>query len=401
MTRKTIGTIVILSLFTFACAGVPGLGQPTPTALPQPTDLPTEAAAAAQTEASGEATASADVTEEASAEPTEVAAETEAAEPTDTPDLQDLSSDVVNTAKPVQQINLPGVGHIAIGPNSDQLAAAQGNSILIYDLPWPGSPTKLDGHTGKVNAVSWSVDGTQLVSGSDDGTVRIWDMATDKVVGNYTIDGSPVLTVAWSPDGSLIAAGTRKGIVELIDPTDGTVSLTIQVSKDGVPLGAITWSSDGTELGTALYQGSVNPGDIQLWDATSGDPLDSGKNAKSYTTPGPTGIAWSPTDEIVAWVSHAKNGQVALWSVGDDKNSVVYDAQSGVDSIAWGPNGDMIATAGADHTIQIWDPTDGTPLAKLTGSRDTITTVAWSPDETFLVTASADGSIIIWGSPSQ
>ena len=402
MTRKIIGLILILSLFLLACAGlsgVPGLGQPTPTALSQPTDLPTdvptETAAPETTEA---ATQGAQPTDQATDASADVATDTP--EPTDTPTLQDLSSDVVSTIKMVQQIKVPGVGQIAISPNSDQLAAAQGNSILIYDMPWPADPTAtLSGHTGKVNSVSWSSDGSQLVSGSDDGTIRIWNMADGTEASKLTIDGSPVLAVAWSPDGSLIAAGTRKGVVELIDPTKNAVTLTIQVSPDNVPLGAITWSSDASELGTALYQGSVNPGDIELWDATTGDPLDSGKNARSYTAPGPTGIAWSPTDEIMAWVSHNKKGQVSLWAVGSDKNSVAYSAQDGVDSIAWGPNGDMVATAGADHTIQIWDPTDGTNLAKLTGSHDTITTVAWSADETFLVSASADGLVSVWGSP--
>lgn len=410
MTRKTIGLILISSLFILACAGVsdiPGLAQPTPTALPMPTDLP-QAITTPTAETGGAdvtATPEEGSTETPTDEPTDEAAieeptdEAAVEEPTDAPDLLDLSADEVPNIKILKELNVPGANVIAVSPDSDLLASAEGNTIVLYDMPWPAGVTKLTGHSGKVNSVSWGSDDTQLVSGSDDGTVRTWDASTGKEVAKYDIDSSPVLAVTWSPDGALIAAGTRKGVVKILDAETGAVSQTITASKAGVALGAITWSSDGSQLATALYQGATNPGDIQLWDATDGSALDGGKNAKSYTAPGPTGIAWSPLDDIVAWVSNANTGQVSLWTIDDDKNSVTFNDQSKVHSIAWGPEGDMIASGGEDHMIDIWDATDGTQLVQLKGCKDTVNTVAWAPDGTFLVSASADGVIRIWGSP--
>jgi WD40 repeat protein len=231
--------------------------------------------------------------------------------------------------------------------------------------------------------------------------VRIWDPTTEEEVSKLDIDGSAVLALAWSPDGTLIAAGTRKGVVKVIDAETGEITQTIQVSPQGVPMGAISWSSDSSTFVAALYQGPVNPGDISLWDALTGEEVEGGAIRRNYTAPGPTGVAYSPYDDTIAWPNNNNLGQVSLYTVDDDKNSVMFVGQNKVASIAWSSDGSLIATGGADHMVFIWDPLDGTALTQLKGHRDTITTVCWSSDDTFIVSVSADGIIKVWGTPLE
>ena len=66
----------------------------------------------------------------------------------------------------------------------------------------------LRGHTGSVRSVAWSPDGSQLVSGSFDGSVRIWDAGTGNLLRTLWGHRRGVWSVAWSPDGSQLASGS-------------------------------------------------------------------------------------------------------------------------------------------------------------------------------------------------
>ena len=65
-----------------------------------------------------------------------------------------------------------------------------------------------EGHTGRVNCVAFSEDGTRITSGSIDGTVRIWDATTANELDSFH-HGSPVATVDFSPDGTRVLSGSR------------------------------------------------------------------------------------------------------------------------------------------------------------------------------------------------
>ena len=102
-------------------------------------------------------------------------------------------------------------------------------------------------HTGPVNAVAWSPDGTTLATVGDDGTVRLWDPATGQTTTTLTGHTGPVYAVAWSPDGTTLATAGQDGTVRLWDPATRQTHLRLEVLPSWptpADSNAISWDAD-------------------------------------------------------------------------------------------------------------------------------------------------------------
>ena len=124
----------------------------------------------------------------------------------------------------------------------------------------------LGGHSGYVTAVAWSPDGHHILTGSEDGTVRIWDAATGDNTLTLTHKAS-VTAVAWSPDARHILTASRDRTVRIWDATTGDNTLTLTLTHtDWVR--AVAWSPDGHHILTASEDRTA-----RIWDATKGEQV--------------------------------------------------------------------------------------------------------------------------------
>ncbi|WP_308257133.1 nSTAND1 domain-containing NTPase [Saccharothrix luteola] len=246
----------------------------------------------------------------------------------------------------------------------------------------------LTGHLSSVYGVAFSPDGRTLATSSYDRTIRLWNPAdhTARVLTGHT---GPVNAVAFGPDGHLLASASADGTARLWNLADHTSS-TITDHRDGVESVAFS----GQTLATAGSDGTA-----ALWDVT--DPVNPTRRTTLTGHTAPVNDV-TMTDRAVA--TAGADHTIRLWDTDGRGLAVITDHTDAVKSVAFSPDGRLLAGAGSDRIATLWDVTDLTRpirLATFTGYTDAVKCVAFSPDGRTLATASADKTAVLWDVPTR
>jgi hypothetical protein len=107
------------------------------------------------------------------------------------------------------------IWEVAFSPDGRQLASTAGENVVLYDVARRRVWRILEAHTGEVKCVAFAPDGKTLASAAEDGTVRLWNIATGEVALVLTRKFEPIYSLAFSRDGNLLASGGLDGDVQL------------------------------------------------------------------------------------------------------------------------------------------------------------------------------------------
>jgi WD40 repeat protein len=239
------------------------------------------------------------------------------------------------------------------------------------------------GHHDQVESVAYAPDGLHLVTGSMDGTARIWDAFTGLQLMVLSGHTAGVLGAVYSPDGKRIVTASGDKTARIWDARTGALLTTLSGHTDTVV--AVAYAPTGHRVLTASEDKSV-----RIWDATAGMPIATLQHPDLLTA-----AVYSPDGRHI--LTGSRDNLARVWDAGTGKLLMTLAGHArDVAAVAYSPDGTQILTASFDKTARIWDAHTGTTTAVLYGHTNALQSASYSADGRYIVTGADDSTARIW-----
>lgn len=276
------------------------------------------------------------------------------------------------------------------------------------------------------STLAFAPDGASLLTGDEDGAVRIWDIATgalsavwpalDDAIENLTFssDGSKLLVTlpseailyqwpscrrirafrgsnaALSPDGQLVARAGSRCTAVIVNAATGKAIVKLtndqldESDDDDLAPSTSLFSPDSSDIVTASADRIAT-----VWDAASGET----RFMLEYGLEDP---AWSPDGHCLGLCGPGDSAAHLYYDPPEGRTVLLKGHESALTSLAFSPDSARVLTASYDATARVWDARTGEMLRVIRGPRGRIVRAAFSPDGTLIAAASEDGTVRIW-----
>jgi WD40 repeat protein len=301
---------------------------------------------------------------------------------------------VTGTCHSVWQEHQGWIRAIALSPNGETLASASfDHTIKLWDVATSACLDTLTGHHKTVTSVAFSADGKCLASASYDQTIKLWDMTTGDCWQTLQKHTNLVWTVAFHPQEWVLASGGEDYTARLWELETGYCTKTLQGYSNTIY--AIALHSPQRLLASAHEDQTIKLFDFNgataRATAATADPFRVLRSHMGRVL----SVDFSPTGHLLA--SAGTDRTIKLWN--PDTGHLLQTLQ-GHQSWVWGigfhPQGHLLASASYDQTVKLWDVVTGECQQTLQGHNSSVLAVVFSPDGQWLVSGGYNQTIKLW-----
>ena len=305
-----------------------------------------------------------------------------------------------------------GVNSIAISPplEADKFLLASGSddkTIRLWHLDTKQARTSpiatLHGHSHAVVSVAFSPDGRILATGSDDKTIKLWDINTSQEICTLSGHSRPVKSVSFSPDGEILASGSWDKTIKLWHVKSGKEVCSLKGHQLQVTAVAFSPQSEANSL--PLLASASFDRTVRLWEPVSEGAIAVNSSQVTYRNRytfsdhawAVLSVAFSPNGKVLATGSDDRT--IKLWDVNTGQIINTFSGHSwSVVALAFSSDGEMLISGSCDKTLKLWKVSTGQVIA-IAEHSDSISAVAVCPSTQLIASSSKDKTIKLWISP--
>jgi WD40 repeat protein len=277
---------------------------------------------------------------------------------------------------------------LALGSDRQHLALTDGPHVLLGKLVITKQTPTLKGTQKALTAIAVHPGGGLLASGGADGSIVMWDILGQPAFRPIHTGSGEILRLSFSADGQHLAWLASDGTVMLRSIEDDRTA-------------AILRPKTGTSIGMAVSPGGhrmatvTTDSELILWDLKTAPPVPSGFSGMTGAI---ADLAFGPDGRLLA----GAGGQEIVWLWDASRGRVMTElpVHFWITSLAFSPDGQYVAAGGGKRgqpgEIRVWKLPGGQPVCTCQGHTDVVQCLTFSPQSNRLISGSSDQTVKVW-----